>query len=272
MKKQLVSLILVIFMINMVLGFSVCIDKDAPTWPPDSSLELRVVNDNDVKVTWDNAKDKPNCSGIDYYTIFRSEGGGNLEFIGNSTSTTYLDEELDYGTYEYMIHAYDKVGHNESNVSISNSITLEESSDEENGGEGTTPSTISSTSTTSVWECGEWSECENGTQTRECRDLLEYKDEKTETKDCSLDFTKLSDERTAEGNETNETEDTEEGLESENTGINSFITGFATALLGEENQGKTLGYSAVVIAVLALGVIFIRKQKSPKSNLKLKKK
>src|SRR6056297_3264145 len=120
MKKQIILLVLGIFMINLVLGFSVCIDHDAPTWPENSSLDLSIVDNNNVYLEWTNATDVPECSGINHYTIYKGEGEGDLNYLETSFNNSFLDENLGYGDYTYMIHAYDKVGHNESNISLFN--------------------------------------------------------------------------------------------------------------------------------------------------------
>jgi len=255
MKSKIFILILGVFLIGFVSSIGVCIDHDAPTWPENSTLDLSVVNDNDVYLDWTNATDIPECSGIDHYDIYRGEEGGNLTYFETSFNNSFLDKNLSYGTYEYMIHAYDKVNHTESNVSILNSITLKKPSNGGNGGNGGGGGGGSFTSLTSVWECSDWSECINGTQRRVCEDLKGYKDNKTEIKNCSIELTSPDKNINKSGGKGN--------ISSTDRDV-GFFTGFATALLGEENQGKTLSYIGVIVLILALIIFLIRKRKPSK--------
>src|SRR6056297_917541 len=126
MKKQFLLLVLGVFMINFVLGIPVCIDKEAPTWPEDSSLDLSVVNDDEVKLVWNEAEDKPECSNISHYYIFK-----NNSYLISVNSTSYIDNNLEEGDYEYVVYPVD-LGGNEGN-GISELISLEEEDDSNEG-------------------------------------------------------------------------------------------------------------------------------------------
>lgn len=256
MKKQIIFLVLVVFSISLVLGVPVCIDKDEPTWKEDYSLNLSIVNENDVEISWETPDDKPECSNISYYTISRND----IE-LNATNGTFYIDKGLDDGTYEYFIYPVD-LGENEGN-GISDSITLgEEEDDEDNGVSG---SSGGGSSLNPLWECGDWSECEKGNQTRECEDLKDYRDNRTETRECSPDYIPSSDDEEDKKDGNIDDSGTYTSPDTETTATTSFITGMATTLLGEENQGKTLGYYLIAIIALALGVIFVKRQKKKKS-------
>src|SRR6056297_3848348 len=121
-RKILILVFFSMFLLSLVSaaqpGF--CVDFEAPTWPENSSLDLSIVDNNNVYLEWTNATDVPECSGINHYTIYKGEGEGDLNYLETSFNNSFLDENLGYGDYTYMIHAYDKVGHNESNISLFN--------------------------------------------------------------------------------------------------------------------------------------------------------
>ena len=256
MRKEIILLVLVVMSVNLVFGASFCLDNEKPS--PVDNLSISS-EDNKIILNWDEAEDKPGCSDIDYYEIFR-----NNSYLTSVNSTSYTDNNTEEGnSYEYIVYPVD-LGGNEGD-GISESISLEEEEDN-NGNGGGTSSSGGGFSITSLWECSDWSDCVNGTQTRECEDLREYRDNRTETKNCSEDFIPSDSSGTGgEGDEIGTMENGEgfsEGdIETRQKGLNSFITGMATTLLGDENQGKTLGYIGIAIGALLLAIIFIRKKK-----------
>jgi len=104
--KKLCLIFFSIFFINLISAFPICIDATMPTAP--STLEVTSSGTN-IILNWGAATDEPNCSGIDYYNIFRDN-----VFIGNvsSDTLTFTDLNVPYGTYSYGVYAIDKVGHN----------------------------------------------------------------------------------------------------------------------------------------------------------------
>ncbi|MBU2562494.1 MAG: fibronectin type III domain-containing protein, partial [Nanoarchaeota archaeon] len=90
----------------------ICIDKDPPSLA-NSSLSWIATSDT-IQLSWIPATDEPSCSGIDHYNISRS-----------SPTNSYTDSGLSSGSvYYYMIHAFDLVGHNEANESLSHSVPI----------------------------------------------------------------------------------------------------------------------------------------------------
>lgn len=251
MKSKIFTLILGIFLLSFISAIGICVDHDPPTWPEDTSFELEIVNENNIKLNWSNATDIPECSGIDYYEIYRGKNKSDLTLINYSINSEYLDENLDYGEYTYMIHAYDKVGQNEGETGILAEITLK-SSDGNGGGSG--GGSGGSGTYINYYECGNWSECINGTQTRICNDTRNPTANLTETRECDLneDFTPLNDSDNDNATETPEN-DSELTFDDEEQERFSALTG---AVIGTLGSGKGLIAIALLI-ILGLAVIFI---------------
>lgn len=241
MKKILSLLILGIFLISLISAFSICVDKTLPSAP--SNLVL-VASGNNIQLSWTAATDIPDCSGIDYYDIYRGKDGGNLSLINYSEDTNYLDTGLSYGTYTYIIHAWDLAGHNEG-TGISNSITISapgENGDNGNGngggGGGRGDNDIS------YWQCEEWSECINGTHERVCVDLEKLQSDKIETKECSADFVPTG------NGETTQEEPLQEGFFSRITGaVVGGVTNFAKSGTGTVTLIVLIGLLTTFIVV-----------------------
>ncbi len=173
MKKSLLSfvfgVILLLVFINFICAVEICVDHDIPSEP--SSLSV-TSSGNDLILTWDASTDKPDCSGIDYYIVSRD--GVNL---GNPTSLTYTDTNVSYGTYNYTVFAMDKAGHN-SGPAIKIEIKAEPSSKggtHHGGGGGGNTIIIGGEPENSYvcdenWQCGDWTNCTDGEQTRTCID------------------------------------------------------------------------------------------------------
>ena len=175
--KKIFLIIFGVFLISLISAFPICVDKTPPSAP--SNLILTKVS-NGIQLTWNPATDVPNCSGIDYYDIYRGFNGESLSLVGNPTSPSFLDNiNPQVGTYTYIVHAWDLAGHNEGN-GISNTLTISGPPPSGGGGGGG--------SRTSFWECGEWSECINETQERTCEDINRLQADRIETKECVPEF------------------------------------------------------------------------------------
>ena len=235
MKTKIFLLLITFLLINFVAAQSFCVDFDKPKWPESTNLNLTIFG-NDIQLQWDNAIDIPDCSGIDYYTIWGSTNGIDFLLIANILDTTYTDTSLSYGnTYYYMIHVFDLAGHNEGEEALSNSLYLSPPSEPTPPGGGGRSS--------SYWECGEWSKCINETQTRTCEDVSRVQQaDRIETRDCVPEFVPLG-----EGEE--ETLITEEAP----AGFFATITG---AVVGALGTGGTIVVSVFVIAIVALAIVF----------------
>ena len=102
--KYLIYFLMLIFLLGIVSAETqICVDFDKPSAP--QSLTYTISN-GDLILNWVGATDTPECSGIAKYEIYR-----NLEKIGESPGTFFIDEQLEEGTYEYQIYAIDKAQH-----------------------------------------------------------------------------------------------------------------------------------------------------------------
>ena len=190
MKNKIFLVLFVgIFLINFVSAGGigkVCIDVDAPTWTENSTFTL-ISSLKDIQLSWTPATDVPECSGISHYEIYRGFNNGELKLITNTSDNFYFDSVQDYGTYEYMIHAFDLVGHLESN-GISKSITISSGS----SGGTTTTSGGGGGGIDNLFSCGEWEECVDGTQIRICVEIGGSLPDRIESRDCFSEFEPLS--------------------------------------------------------------------------------
>ncbi|MCK4552633.1 fibronectin type III domain-containing protein [Candidatus Pacearchaeota archaeon] len=247
MKKIFLILCLGIFLVNFSSAVIICIDHEPPSAPTNLIL---TPSGNSIQLNWDDATDEPACSGIDFYDIYK-----NNNFLISVEKTNYLDEDLAYGTYEYIIHAWDLAGHNEG-VGISKTIILgAENGDNGNGGGGSGGSGGSS----SYWQCGEWGECINGNQTRICKDISGNLPDRTETKSCTLSITPLN----YKTNEENETQ----LINQESSSFTSILTGAVTGVGNFAKTGKG-AISFIGLIVILTGLIIIRNYRLKKHNLK----
>ncbi len=243
MKRILLTILMGIFLINLVSSIIICIDKDPPSLM-NSSLTLTATNNN-INLNWIAATDIPDCSGIDYYDIWGSTNGVNFLLIANTLDTTYTDASLSYGnTYYYMIHVFDLAGHNEGEEALSNSLYLSTPSEPPpSGGGGGGSSDIS------YWQCGKWSECINGTQKRVCEDIFESEPNRTETKECSPNFV---------SGQNNETISLDENQEGQTT---NFLTGAVTGMGNFVKSGAgALTLSVLVFTGLAVVMVLFKKK------------
>lgn len=239
MKKHFLFLLMAVFLISFGSAgglTKVCIDLDPPSLL-NSSLTLTATNNN-INLDWIAATDIPDCSGIDYYVIYRGFNGGDLIRIANTTDTTYTDTSLSYGnTYYYMIHVWDLAGHNEGEEALSNSLYLSPPSEP-------TPSGGGGGGYSSYWECAEWSECINETQERTCEDISRLlQEDRIETRECFPEFIP-----TGEGEE-------EETLITEEAPA-GFFAGITGAVVGTLGTGGTIVASVFIIAIVALAIVF----------------
>ncbi len=168
--KKIILFLSVFLLLNFVCAEQmICVDFDHPS--PPSNLAVTSSGQN-IILTWGAATDIPACSGIDYYVIVRN---GNIIF-GNTTSLTFTDVNVPYGTYSYSVYAVDKVAHL-GGLAIKNDVVLSApSSVVTSGGGGSGGIRViggeaeSSYVCYEDWQCGEWSECVDGEQTRTCTD------------------------------------------------------------------------------------------------------
>lgn len=114
----------VLILVILVLGFvsaqgSFCIDFDAP-----SSVDLDYSRSgNNINLYWSESIDSPECSGIDYYSVYK-----NGVSIANVSDLVYIDSIGADASY-YVI-AVDLVGHE----SVSNVLEVLYSSSPSSGG------------------------------------------------------------------------------------------------------------------------------------------
>lgn len=243
MKNILSLIILGIFLINLTSAVTICVDKTLPSSP--SNLVL-TASGNSIQLSWDSATDEPSCSGISHYEIYK-----NSAFLISVNETNYLDNEnIQYGTYEYTIYAFDLIGHNEG-VGISKTITISapgENGGTPSGGGGGGGSSISND--VSYWQCGVWQECIEGIQTRTCIDLSKNLPNRTETKECFSDFAPLS-------YEDNESETSPINQESSST---NFLTGAVIGGVTDFVKSER-GMFFVGLIVILTAFIIIRRLK-----------
>ena len=91
----------------------------------------------------------------------------------------------------------------------------------------------------SYWECGEWGECINGTQTRTCEDVNGLRADRVETRTCVPEFIITEQEPVT--------------LTTTIPGFFSIITG---AVIGTLGTGGTIFSIIFIIAVIVLAVVF----------------
>ena len=240
--KKIFLIITGIFLISLASAFSICIDH---TPPSASSNLVLTASENNIQLTWTAATDEPACSGISHYDIYK-----NNNFLISVGETNYLDSNLIDGTYIYTVYAFDLAGHNEG-VGISKTITL-------GGGNGGTPGGGGGGGgghdDSSYWQCGGWSKCINGTQTRVCEDLEKNLPNRTETKICFSDFVSLDYEAEME------TENQETSLKKESQSFKSFFTGAVTGVTRFAKTGKG-SITFVGLIVIITGLILVRRLK-----------
>ena len=76
----------------------------ADQFSPVSNLEARVVSDNDIELTWN----APINAEPTKYNIYRNDA-----LIGNTAKTSYVDEDLESGVYNYAVTAVYEDGESE---------------------------------------------------------------------------------------------------------------------------------------------------------------
>jgi hypothetical protein len=245
MKTKIFLLLITFLLISFVAAQSFCVDFDEPSAP--TNLVLTKSGSN-IQLNWDAAIDVPDCSGISHYDIYRGIDGRNLELIKDHLeNTNYSDENLEYGTYTYIIHAWDLAGHNEGN-GISNSIILKGSDSSSNGGSSGGGGGGSS----AYWQCGEWGKCIEGISTRICSRTTNPSITKKETKTFLPEFTELD---YQEGNQS----EPEETQEETTTG---FLTGAVTGVTNFVKSGLGLVIGAVILIAGFIAIFITRKKKS----------
>ena len=243
MIKKYLFLGILVFSLFRISALSICIDRDVPTW---ENATFTLSSDfRTITLNWNAAIDEPSCSGISYYDIYR-----NGNFLTKVSSTTYTETVSDYGTYEYVIYAIDRIGHNEG-LGILNSISI---SSEGNFG-------VSKRSSTSYWRCGKWDLCNGTFQIRTCLNMHDATATRTETRECSENqiFDLISETRNARINLTEENKNKLEGQQSSS----NFITG-AAADIGDfvkSGTGAVTLSGLIILTVLTISIITIKRNK-----------
>ena len=233
--KKFYLILMGIFLFNFISGISICVDIDPPSLL-NSKLTIEQKGPS-VYLNWTPAEDEPACSGIDYYDIYRSYNDGNFSKIASTTELNYTDEGLRIGNYEYMIHAWDLAGHNEGNISVSVYVFYSSGNGgSPGGGRG---------ATTTYWKCGEWGECVDGIQKRNCEDIDRKRQDKTELKECSVELEPLG----YGGNNEIENEN------SEKSNYQSYLTSAVTGVTDFAKSKKGIAFFSVLIGIVLLLII-----------------
>ncbi len=252
MKKIFLILALGILLLNSVLAFSICIDKDPPSLM-DSSLSWTATSDT-IQLSWTPAIDIPSCSGIDYYDIYRSSDGVNFLFIGSSQTNSYTDSEVSSGKgYYYIIHAFDLVGQNEAEEGLSNSAPISLASPSAPGTSEGGGGSSGGGGGDNFFSCGDWGECIDGNQTRVCEEINGNLPNRTETKSCFAGFTPL-------GYENDEFETPL--INQESISSTNLITGAVTGITDFVKKRKGTSFLVGLIVIVAGAIIFVRRHKS----------
>ncbi len=247
MKTSIFLALTIILCIGFVTAQAeICVDFDKPSAP--SNLILTPVS-NGIQLTWNPATDIPSCSGISYYDIYMGFNQENLIWIANTDNTNYLDNiNPQVGTYTYIVHAWDLVGHNEGN-GVSNSVSIGTSG-------GTTPPSGGGGGGggSNIYSCGDWEECIDGIQKRIC---TTGNLQTTETRNCLT--------TPAPTPPINETQP-----EQTTTGFLG-ITGAAIGNFVKSEEGIATILVLITIVVLGIAITSIRKRKvTNKENSEVK--
>ncbi len=240
MKTKIFLLLILFSLINFVAAQGFCVDFDSPSAPQNLEVSGNVGN---ILLTWDSAMDAPSCSGIDYYTVKRD--GNFLEEISSDTLSFTDTANLEVGQYSYTVYATDRVGHNIGN-SIKNDVVVS-SNPTGGGGDSSGGGSGSSYVCYEEWQCGNWSECMEGKQTRTCEDIAK----------CGTSNSKSSTSRVC-GIDEGEILVTKEST----PGFFGTITGAVINTLGM--GGTVVIASFVTLIVILTGLIIVINYKSTK--------
>lgn len=131
----------------------ICIDFDEPG--NIENLKYEIHNET-ISFSWNQSNDEPNCSGIDYYSIYVNDS-----FLKNTSSNSFEINKTDHFYIE--IYAVDFAG-NRGNTSYLN-ITIQEPTPTGSSSGGSSGSGASSDYETN---CSSWSECADNLQFRTC--------------------------------------------------------------------------------------------------------
>ena len=94
--KKILTFFLLLFALPIAMGSDICLDFDAPDAPTNLAYSDNIV------LTWTEAEDEPECSGIDYYNVYRDS-----EFLGTTQTTSFSEGPLENGQYFYEVFAVD---------------------------------------------------------------------------------------------------------------------------------------------------------------------
>ncbi len=243
--KKFLFFIFVVFLSFSVSAISICIDHTDPS--PPTNLNL-IFTGSAVDLSWTEAQDSPECSGIDYYDIYRSYNSENFTKIASTNEIVYEAIFLGYGNYKYIIHSIDLVGHNEGNgilgsidVTSPPIIIIGGGGGGGGGGSG------------SIFECGEWQECTNGIRQRVCVDLKNNFPNITESRSCIVELaSSINNSIESKLNETSSNETTQTGFFAITGAAISGVTNFANSAPIPLTIGSLM--------VLILIVLFVRKR------------
>lgn len=155
---------------------SFCIDLSPPKQLENISFDVeKKAHDNTVTISWAKGVDEPSCSGISHYRILR-----NAKEIASTNKTSFIEEHLDEGAYNYTLISVDLAGHESKKTSTVVVITedMKPTSTSRSHGSG---------SARKLYDCGTWSTCIDGFKERTCVNYF-TDDEKIEKETCLPEF------------------------------------------------------------------------------------
>lgn len=128
MKKTLLTLFILFFALPTVIATDICLDFDGPEAPGNIDYYDNII------LTWETPNDEPDCSGIDYYKVYRDG-----ELVGTTQNNFFADGPFENGTYFYEVFAVDLGGNQGPGSELSatpGSSPIEELNPPNNGGGG----------------------------------------------------------------------------------------------------------------------------------------
>ena len=274
--------LMLLLLAAVVSADDVCVDDSAPTVPPNLAIADSPYDvDGNVTLSWGASSDSPECSaGVDHYNVYRSTDGENFTKVAEITGLSFNQLGLTNGvTYYYRVTAVDSVvlmPHESDYSTVSTTIgtappppqqpSSSSSSSSSSGGGGGGPALATTdeeeddtSECTPSWDCTEWSECADGTQTKTCTDTNECgtsEGKPAEEQDCEMTggSGEGSDLQATSGNESDALEPVKgkTGL----AGITGAIVGAGTAIV--ENFWIPLAILGSILALLIF--LYFRKR------------
>ncbi len=135
------------------------------------------------------------------------------------------------------------------------------SNESNNSGESVSGSGNSVSMIFPLWDCGEWSECEDGTKERTCVDLRDYFSDRTETKNCSIDSELGSNSYEDKGMSNVEDLDSSSNVGSNTGDSKGFFQRITGEVIGEgDEKNRNLGFLGVFLVIIILFLVLMRKK------------